>query len=89
MLKSFRSVAILVALGVLVVALFPLGEGPFTATHGPLTALRALIFAILVFVTISFVLRVSVAYRDSCLRIDVQTVRVALFNSPPVPSLRC
>lgn len=89
MLQSFRSVAILVALGVLVVALFPLGAGPFTATHGPLTALRALIFAILLFVTISFVLRALVAYCDDYVRLNIQTGSVPAFNPSPFLNLRC
>lgn len=84
-----RSVAILVTLGVLLVVLLPLGTGPFTATHGPVTALRALIFAILLFVTISFVLRAFIAYRDVCLELNTQAVSVAVLNSSPVPNLRC
>ncbi len=70
-------------------ALFPLGAGPFTATHGPLTALRALAFAILLFVTILFLQKVLVARHDLYLRLGIQIVGVAVHQSPPVPSLRC
>jgi hypothetical protein len=84
-----RNAAVLVSLGVLLVALFPLGAGPFTATHGPLTALRALAFAILLFVAISFLQRVLVACRDLYLKLGIQVVGVAVCQSPPVPSLRC
>ena len=89
MLQSARNVAVLVTVGVLVVALFPLGTGPFTATHGPLTALRALLFAILLFATISFVLRALAAYRDDYIRLNIQTVGAAASDSSPLPNLRC
>ena len=59
-------------------ALFPLGAGPFTATHGPLTALRALAFAILLFVAISFLQRVLVACPDLYLKLRIQVVGVAV-----------
>jgi hypothetical protein len=89
MLPWCRNTALLVTLGVLLVALFPLGAGPFTATHGPLTALRALAFAILLFVAISFLLRVLVSCRDLRLSPRIQVVSVMLYDSAPVPSLRC
>lgn len=89
MLPWCRNTALLVTLGVLLVALFPLGAGPFTATHGPLTALRALAFAILLFVAISFLLRVLVSCRDLRLSSRIQVVGVMLYDSAPVPSLRC
>jgi len=89
MLPWCRNTALLVTLGVLLVALFPLGAGPFTATHGPLTALRALAFAILLFVAISFLLRVLVSCRDLRLNPRIQVVSVMLYDSAPVPSLRC
>ena len=63
--------------------------GPFTATHGPLTALRALAFAILLFAAISFLLRVLVSCRDLRLSPRIQVVGVMLYDSAPVPSLRC
>jgi len=89
MLPWCRNAAVLVGLGVLLVALFPLGAGPFTATHGPLTALRALAFAILLFAAISFLLRVLVSCRDLRLSPRIQVVGVMLYDSAPVPSLRC
>jgi len=63
--------------------------GPFTATHGPLTALRALAFAILLFAAISFLLRVLVSCRDLRLSPRIQVVGLMLYDSAPVPSLRC
>jgi hypothetical protein len=89
MLPWCRNAALLVTLGVLLVALFPLGAGPFTATHGPLTALRALAFAILLFAAISFLLRVLVSCRDSRLSPGIHVVGVGLYHSAPVQSLRC
>jgi hypothetical protein len=91
MLPWCRNTALLVTLGVLLVALFPLGAGPFTATHGPLTAMRALAFVILLFVVISFLVRALalVADRDLYIRLRIQVGGVAVFDSAPVPSLRC
>ena len=89
MLPWCRNAALLVTLGVLLVALFPLGAGPFTATHGPLTALRALAFTILLFVAISFLLRVRVSCRDLRLSPRIHFVGVMLSDSSPVQSLRC
>ena len=89
MLPRCRNTALLVALGVLFVALFPLGTGPFTVTHGPLTALRALAFAILLFVAVSFLLRAMVADPGLYITLKIQVVGVAVFDSAPVPSLRC
>jgi hypothetical protein len=89
MLPWCRNTALLVTLGVLLVALFPLGAGPFTATHGPLTALRALAFAILLFAAISFLLRVLVSCRELHIKLRTQVVGEAVYHSAPVPSLRC
>jgi len=89
MLPRCRNTALLVALGVLFVALFPLGAGPFTVTHGPLTALRALAFALLLFAAISLLLTVTVADPGMYIRLRIQVVGVAVFDAAPVPSLRC
>jgi hypothetical protein len=53
MLIRRRSVALLIALGIAVVVLFPSGSGPFTATHGPASALRAVVDVDLVFALFS------------------------------------
>lgn len=89
MLRWSRNVALLITLGVLLVALFPLGAGPFTATHGPLTALRALAFAILLFVAISFLPRLVISCPDLRLGLGIRVIGVAVDNLAPVPSLRC
>jgi hypothetical protein len=89
MLPWCRNTALLVTLGVLLVVLFPLGAGPFTATHGPLTALRAFAFAILLFVAISFLPRVLVSCRELHIKLRTQVVGAAVYHSAPVPSLRC
>ena len=54
MLRSRRIAALWTVLAILFVALFPLAIGPFTATHGPVTVFRSIVFvALLLFATSS------------------------------------
>jgi len=85
---SAHSAALLATLGVVLVALCPLAAGPFTATHGPITALRAIAAAILLFVIVCFLsvkllthcesyfgLEISPAHRNGCHPAAVLTLR--------------
>ena len=89
MLLQRRKVALLVAIGVLFVALFPTSVGPFTATNGPVTALRALAFAVMLFAAMSFLNKVMVADSSRRLTTGIETREFTEFHFSPVPSLRC
>jgi hypothetical protein len=51
---SWRSTACLATVGVVLVALLPLGAGPFTATQGPVTAFRAVALLVLLLFILCF-----------------------------------
>lgn len=55
-------------LGILLVAWFPLAAGPFTATHGPVTALQAVMRALRLLIAISFLpmALIAVVNRTRC-----------------------
>ena len=48
-----RNVALLAVLGIAFVILFPATFGPFPVTHGPAMALRAIVYAALLFFCLS------------------------------------
>ena len=89
MLLQRRNIAVLVALGVIFVALFPTSVGPFTATNGPVTALRALAFAVLLFAAMSLLKKVMVADSSMRLTTGIETGKFTVFDFSPTPSLRC
>ena len=58
------------------VVLFPSGSGPFTATHGPASALRAVIDVNLVFALLSTALAVQSHRPESHPRQHLQSVSI-------------
>lgn len=84
-----RNVALLVAMGVLFVVLFPASVGPFTATNGPVTALRALAFAVLLFAAMSFLNKVMVADSFAGLTRVIETRKFVVFDFSSASCLRC
>jgi hypothetical protein len=85
----WRIVALSATLGVALVVLFPMGSGPFTATHGPASALRAVADVALVFVLLSTLLVLRADHPESHLRQDISFDPVAASASPAVLPLRC
>jgi hypothetical protein len=84
-----RNVALLATLGVALVVLFPLGSGPFTATYGPASALRAIAYVSLLFVLLSTLLAVRTDGSESHVRRDLSVAPVAVSASTAVLPLRC
>jgi len=89
MLLRCKEFSLLVGVSIVLVAVFPLAAGPFTATHGPVTALRALAFAILLFTTIAILSSIFVLYRAPYLCLTATSVLVADTGPALSPPLRC
>ena len=89
MVNSCRSAAIWAAMGIALVALFPAGTGSFTVTHGPVTAVRAVIDHVLEFTPISLAPVALLAQRE--LRVFRGLAPAELVNpdATPIPALRC
>jgi hypothetical protein len=51
--QQCRKLAVVAMFAIVLTALFPMAGGPFTASHGPVTALRATAFAVLLFAAIA------------------------------------
>ena len=85
----FRNVALLATLGVAAVVLFPVGAGPFTATHGPASALRAVADVAVVFALLSTLLVVRTDHPESHLRQDTSFEPVAISVGTAALPLRC
>ena len=84
-----RNVALLATLGVALVVLFPLGAGPFTATYGPASALRAIAYVSLLFVLLSTLLAVRTNPSESHVRRNLSVAPAAVSASTAVLPLRC
>jgi len=85
---SWRGTALLATLGVVLVALFPAGAGPFTATQGPVTALRAIAFLVLLLFILGFLLVTRAVARE--LLLCQQTSAAArICKRKTILSLRC
>ncbi|HZD31145.1 MAG TPA: hypothetical protein VE779_05730 [Candidatus Angelobacter sp.] len=89
MLQSFRNAAVLAVLAVVLVTLLPAGSGPFTSTHGPVTAVRTVVDHVFDFISVAFVLLTFIAYR-AALAFRATPVAAAMpFEPIPVLTLRC
>jgi hypothetical protein len=86
---SPSSAALLATLGVVLVALFPLAAGPFTATHGPITALRAIAAAFLLAVVLAFLPTAIITGCEFYVGLDVSPAHMNGCDPVPVLSLRC
>ncbi len=89
MLLGCKKLALLAGLSIVLVAVFPLAAGPFTATHGPVTALRALALAILLFTTIATLSSIFVLYHTPYRCLIGKSVLVADSGFALHPPLRC
>jgi len=86
---SAFSAALLAILGVVLVAWCPLPAGSFTATHGPITALRAIADAILLALVLSFLPRALISRCKFYLGLDISPADMNGCHPVPVLSLRC
>jgi len=84
-----RNVALLAALGITVVVLFPATFGPFPVTHGPASALRAIAYAALLFSCLSCL--IIVLRQNPLSRVQLSHIATQDTVSPPHPifALRC
>ena len=90
MVLPIRKAALLTALAVVGLVLFPAGTGPFTATHGPLTAVSVVGHTILEFVLICILPATTVIIHvKSCARQQIGVVPVNRPDRTPIPALRC
>ena len=89
MLLHGKEFALLVGLSILLVAVFPLAAGPFTVTHGPATALRALAFAILLFAAIAILSSILFLYHAPYRCLTATSILVADTSPGLTPPLRC
>ena len=89
MRQGCRKLAVVAIFAIVLTALFPMAGRPFTASHGPVTALRATAFAVLLFAAIaclpSMLLMSCASYQ--CMNILLRRIAG---NDPVIPSpLRC
>ena len=85
-----RSAVLLAILGVVSVALFPAGLGPFTATHGPASALRTILSDVVEFTFLDVLLIAPFTHVvASHMRQPVWEVSARSHQPPPVLALRC
>ena len=89
MLLSIRNAALLTALAVVGLALFPAGAGPFTATHGPITAVSVVGHTILEFVLICILPSIMVTRIQSFRPQQVGVIPPISADRAPIPALRC
>lgn len=84
-----RKLAVVAMLAIVLTALFPMAGGPFTASHGPVTALRATAFALLLFAAIACLPCMLLVSCESYQCTDISLSGVAA-NDQEIPSpLRC
>jgi hypothetical protein len=89
MLTCWRNVALLITLGIALVVLFPSGSGPFTATHGPASALRAVVDVDVVLALLLAAVAVQSARPESHTRQRLQGVYIPFFAGTAALPLRC
>jgi hypothetical protein len=89
MLQSYRQAAVLAMMGIVLIALFPCGIGPFTATHGPMTAVKAVVDPAVEFTAVSVLPVTPVTYLELHVLLESRVGPVATFDATPIPSLRC
>lgn len=85
----WRNVALVATLGVAIVVLFPLGSGPFTATYGPASALRALAYIAFLFALLSTLLVRPAKRAGSPRQSNTPFAVVAVSACAAIPPLRC
>ena len=89
MLLSLRYVALVATIGIALVILFPLGSGPFTATHGPVSALRAIANFALLLLIFYFLAAMRSGRLASCIRHAIPFEPAEACVAQPILELRC
>jgi hypothetical protein len=89
MLLFFKYVALVAMIGIALVMLFPLGSGPFTATHGPVSALRAIANFALLLVIFCFLAAMRSGRLTSCIRQVIPFEPTEACTPRPILELRC
>jgi len=84
-----RNVALLATLGIALVVFCPTVRGPFTATHGPESALRALAYADFVFDCLTALVILPIAGHELGRLADHPVEPFSIVSLPPTPALRC
>jgi hypothetical protein len=89
MVSRTGALALMAVLGILLVFFFPAASGPFSVTHGPATAFRALKAARGLFAAMSAALLIAAALR--CVLHLESMARLAVHASyaPELFALRC
>ncbi len=81
--------AVVLVVSTLVVLLFPLSAGPFTATHGPATAFRAAVVAFILLLSIADALAFGALFEGSTVSGTPMVGPAAQADCPPPLALRC
>ena len=85
----FRNAALLAIVGIVTVVLFPAVCGPFTATYGPASALRAMAYAALLVFTLCTLVASHTESSKLRLRAAASVPALAEPSVLPTPVLRC
>jgi hypothetical protein len=86
---SCRYAALMATMGIALVVLFPLSSGPFTATHGPVSALRAIANFALLLVIFCFLAAQRRGRLTSCIRQPIPFEPTEACAPWPILELRC
>jgi hypothetical protein len=81
--------AVVLVVSTLVVLLFPLSAGPFTATNGPATAFRAAVVAFILLLSITGALGFRALFEGSTVSGTPMVCSVPQADCPPLLALRC
>lgn len=84
-----RYAALAATLAIVTVALCPAGAGPFTATCGPVTAMRAVADIAIEFILISLLPAALISRAESYVQIPVWAVAASGSDHPSTLTLRC
>ncbi len=89
MVALIQKLAILVAIGTLALFFFPMASGSFQATHGPVTALRAVRSVRALLAAIAALFSSVIAFTAQNLGIQEAVLEFSKYGSSPILCLRC
>ena len=84
-----QSTAVIAVLAIASVALFPLGTGPFTATHGPATTVRTITKIMLEFDLSSLLQRAALSFSTAQIEAAASPSIASGCERMPIVSRRC
>ena len=88
-MRRLRNIALVLMIGTLAVFLCPLSAGPFTATNGPVTALRASAAAFALLLSMSAIVCLSLRLMTGSIRPALTLCSSAEALLVQMPILRC